>query len=579
MHSSDPLQGRATHKWDLVRHYVFGKKDEGAEPLDLAVMSTRPSQIAMTEMVGGLPEIKEAMRDTNVAAIKTWEDRVAAAADVFGLKEVAAEIKRQGGIDAVARENLAGLVQARFKGLDNKIPLTLARSLVGISAKGKVTTMPVGAAPAWAKPWCFIKDCDKFYNLETKEAVTERGFNAIHTRNMKPFADDFGNVPVASHYALNEWHLPCVSHLLYMPTADAVFEMLGSTWANTYQPSSVTECADYTTELSGGCLAVESIKGHLQKFLPNQRERHLFKSWLAHNVQHPGRKIRWAPYLHGYEGDGKSFFINLLAAAMGARQVRTVSGSTLQSNFTDWAMGYAVIGIEEMKQHGHNRYEVMNKIKPLITNDEVEIHPKGKASYFAPNTSNYIILSNYLDGAPIDEHSRRYMFLSSGIRQDELVGMSDSGYFAELFAAVADHAGAIRSWLLEYELDAEFDANGRAPKTDIRRTVIELSRTETEDIARDAIECGIEGVCQTAISSAHLTMYLINKLGVDADIKTTRVNSLLSNLGFRLHARMKWRGDMRRIWFKGEDRNWSAIKSELDATIGKEFQFAEEDDA
>ena len=578
MHNTDPLQGRATNKWDLVRHYVFGDQDDGADPLDLAVITSRPSHVAMAHMVAALPEIKAVLRAAKTETAGSWVDRVAAAADQFDLRDVADEIKGETGLDLIALEQLAGLIQARFKVLDIKVPISVARSFVGISAKGKRLSGPVGATPAWAGTWCYVTESDSFFDLESKEKVTERGFNALHTRNMKPFADAFGTVPLASHYALNEWHLPCVAHLIYMPTCGDTFEMLTSTWANTYRPASVPEPADYTVELSDGWLAVETLKAHLQKLLPNCRERGLFTSWLAHNVQHPGVKIRWAPYLHGYEGDGKSFFVELLAAAMGARQVRTISGSTLQSNFTEWAMGYAVIGVEEMKQHGHDRHEVMNRIKPFITNSTVEIHPKGKPSYVAPNTANYLILSNYLDGAPIDENSRRYMFLSSAIRQDELLAMNESGYFKDLFATLAEHPGALRSWLLDSVLAPEFDANGRAPETDIRRTVIELSRTETESVARDAIECGVEGVCKTAISSAHLTSLLLDRLGDEAEIKTTRTNSLLTKLGFRLLGRKKWRRDMRKIWITGPDRCWSKIKSELDETLGKAFDLGEGDD-
>ena len=578
MHNTDPLQGRATNKWDLVRHYVHGDKDEGADPLALAVISTRPSHTAMAGMVAALPEVKAELRAAKAEAAGTWVDRVAAAADQYHLREVAAEIRGESGLDSVALEQLAGLIQARFKTLEIKVPLNVARTLIGIAAKGKRLPGPVGATPVWAKTWCFVTDNDCFFDLATKEKVTERGFNAMHMRNMKPFADVFGVVPLASHYALNEWRLPCVAHMIYMPTAGAAFEMLGSTWANTYRPASVPEAADYAEELSGGWLAVETVKAHLRKFFPDVRERYIFTSWLAHNVQRPGVKIRWAPYLHGYEGDGKSFFVELLAAVMGARQVRTVSGSTLQSNFTDWAMGYAAIGIEEMKQHGHDRHDVMNRIKPFITNSTVEIHPKGKASYVAPNTANYLILSNFLDGAPIDENSRRYMFVSSGIRQEELLQMNESGYFVDLFATLSEHPGALRSWLLDFKVAAEFDANGRAPETDIRRTVVELSRTETESVARDAIRCGIEGVCKTVISSAHLTSFLITKLGDEADIKTTRTNSLLTKLGFRLLSRRKWRLDMRKIWIAGPDRDWSTIKSELDATVGKQFEVEEGED-
>jgi hypothetical protein len=577
MHNTDPMQGRATNKWDLVRHYVLGDKDDGADPLELAVISSRPSHLAMVDLVAGLSEIKAAQRALKAEAAGTWTEKVGSAADQFELREVADAIKREKGLDVVALEQLAGMLQEKFKGFGIKVGIATARELVGRA--GKRIGVPSGSAPDWAKTWSFVTDGDFFFDLRTKEKVSERGFNAMHNRNMKPFMDPItGMVPSASSYALNEWHLPCVAHTTYMPPAGAVFEMLDTTWANTYRPESVPHADDsWKVEGSDGWRAVEIVKAHLRKLLPNRRERRLFASWLAHNVRFPGKKIRWAPYLHGYEGDGKSFFLTLLGAVMGDRQVRSVSGSTLESNFTDWAIGYAVIGIEEMKQHNHNRYEVMNRLKPFITNGEVEIHPKGKASYTCPNVSNYLIFSNYLDGAPIDENSRRYMFLSSAIHVDELPKLNESGYFAALFGCRTQGA-ALRGWLLDLEIESEFDPDGRAPMTEIRKTVVEMSRTETESLARDAIEYGIEGVCGTALSSAHLTGYIKDKIGDDAEVGTHKVNSLLTRLGFKLYGKKKWRGDHRKIWTKGPDRFWSEIKKELDATIGKEIDFSEDGD-
>ena len=86
----------------------------------------------------------------------------------------------------------------------------------------------------------------------------------------------------------------------------------------------------------------------------------------------------------------------------------------------------------------------MNRLKTFITNSQIEIQPKGKASYTAPNVSNYIIFSNYLDGAPVDEGDRRYMFLSSRLTTAEAQRLTQEGYFKRLFDAIHGHQGASR---------------------------------------------------------------------------------------------------------------------------------------
>lgn len=576
-HNSDPFLGRITNKWDLVRHYRFGHLDEGKDAFELMDISARPSHLAMLEFASSLEPVRREAAEAKREAGSGWKEKIEAARDPVGLQEVCSEIAAERGLDNIARHRLAGLAQERFRVFDIKLPIAEVRNQVGLGRRHRPEL--AGDAPDWARNWCFCTDGDWFFNLATKEKVTERGFNAMHTRFMHHYGDpETGLLPSASSYALNEWRLPTVSHLVYMPTAQDVFEMLGCTWGNLYRPGLAPGIdEDYKVPGTAGYDAVEIVKAHLRIFVPNRRERRIFASWLAHNVQQPGRKIRWAPYVHGLEGDGKSFFANLLSSCMGPINLRTVSGSTIEaSSFTDWAIGYSVAVIEEMMLQGHNRYDVANKIKPFITNTDVEIHPKGRASYSAPNCTNYLVLSNYLDGAPVTESDRRYFFLSGALSLKEIRRLSAEGYFKRLFDILETNVEALRAWLLDFELDVEFDADGRAPESEARASAIELSRSDTETAAHDIIEAGVEGVCEQVVSSAHLSAAVKAKMGSEAELGTHRVNRLLSRLGYKFKGRHKWRGDHRRIWVIGDGFMWSEAKAFLDATIGKEFKNEED---
>jgi hypothetical protein len=291
------------------------------------------------------------------------------------------------------------------------------------------------------------------------------------------------------------------------------------------------------------------VSDHLAVMFEDPREQRLLLSWIAHNVQKIGVKIRWAPYLHGVPGDGKSFFADLMASALGGQNVVPLNARVLESQFNEWACGAAVVAIEEMKQHGHNRHDVMNSVKPLITNDTVNIHPKGKAAYAAPNVTNYIIFSNFLDGAPIDATDRRYMFLSSRLSEDGARQLTEQGYYKRLFDAARLHPGAMRKWLMELPLDAEFDANGRAPMTRIRATVVAASKSDLEWAIEDVLAKGAPGVCREVISSSHFTAALRER-GLEAPA-TKAVRTTLANLGFEyLEKRKRWAGDMRNLWVK-----------------------------
>lgn len=498
-------------------------------------------------------EVEHAER---VSLTDQFKAEIEACADARHLQDqVAAKIANTAELGDVDREILAAAIQAKAKDLGVKLPIATARGWV----KNRSGAAPASSMPNWAKPWVYVTEGDKFFNVETKQEVTSQGFRSMHNRFM-PF-DDKGNRERADQWCVEIWGTPVVAHKAYMPGAATVFEMFGLQWVNLYRTDSVPAVPDeYSPEELD---AIDTVKRHLETYLASERERDLLMSWIAWNVQHPGVKIRWAPYVHGVPGDGKSFFSELVAVAMGGQNVRSLNGSTLESNFTDWAVGYALVAIEEMKQHGHNRYDIMNRVKPFITNSQVEIHPKGKASYTAPNVSNYIIFSNYLDGAPVDEGDRRYMFLSSQLTTAQAKELTEQGYFKRLFDAVHEHPGAIRKWLLELAMHPEFDANGRAPDTDVKRTVIEMSKGDLEIIAEDVIEHGAEGVTQEVISSAHLVRAMVSA-GAEAP-STTRVNTLLTRLGYRFAFRRRFKGEVCRVWVRQDvDSTQEAALSHLE---------------
>jgi len=524
------VEGACADKWDSFSEQRFQGK--GAVTLATLIHETKPARDAAQAAAA-----KDAMEEAREAIAACPDDVTLRAA-------VADKIKKDDRLDKAQREILGDAWNAKHRELTGtRLPKADVRKLLGTTRP--VVVQEVNAeAPEWVQPWVFVTEGDKFFNIETKQEVTSLGFRAMHNRLM-PF-DEHGNREKADQWAVETWNTPVVAHKAYMPSAGPVFEMFGLQWVNLYRPESAPE--EPVSFSAEDLDAIEVVKGHFETYLADQRERDLLLSWIAHQVQHPGVKVRWSPYVHGVPGDGKSFFSELIAVAMGAQNVRSLNGSTLESNFTDWAVGYAVVAIEEMKQHGHNRYDIMNRVKPFITNTAIEIHPKGKPSYTAPNVSNYIIFSNYLDGAPVDEGDRRYMFLSSQLTTERAKELTEEGYFKTLFDAVNGHAGAIRKWLMGVAAHAEFDPNGRAPDTAVKHTVVEMSKSELDIAAEELIERGAAGVGRLVVSSAHFTRAL-QGAGDDAPAGW-RVNGLLTRLGFRFAFRKKWKGEACRIWVK-----------------------------
>ena len=518
--SSKYAEGVCEEKWDsFSQQRTTGK---GAVTLASLLKDTKDKRTAV-------------VRDERDQAMGSVIDQIEAALDPRDLQEkVAATVANNGDFSDVDRARVASAIQARAKTLGVSLEIGTVRGWL----RSRIET-DKGIAPSWTRDWVYILDSDKFFNVDTKDEITRAGFRAKFNREMHRGSS--GNREWADQWCLENWNMQVVSHKAYMPQLDSVFQMTDLWWVNSYRPKSVPTVPEHLTNADEE--AIQVVRNHFHLYLTDQRERELLISFIAHNVRSPGVKIRWAPYVHGVPGDGKSFFGNLLMAAMGVPNVRVLNGSTLKSDFTDWATGCGVVLIEEMKQVDKN---VMNKLKTYISNDIIEIHPKGKASYSTQNSSNYMMFSNYLNGASIDDSDRRYMFLSSNISKEEARKMSEQEYFESLFSALREHPGAIRKWLMEYPLHKEFGANTHAPYTDVRRTVVEMSKDPIQVDAEELLSRGTVGVTANALSSSHFTTALSYHHGIT--LRTTNVNQLFPQLGYEFLGKKKWNGSKCTIW-------------------------------
>ena len=168
------------------------------------------------------------------------------------------------------------------------------------------------------------------------------------------------------------------------------------------------------------------------------------------------------------------------------------------------------------------------------------------------------------------------MFISSSLRLADVKLLTDAGYYKNLFLAIQAHPGAIRHWLLGVPLHPEFQANGRAPHTSTKDTVVEMSKSELDILTEELIEQGAVGVHKQVISSAHLSRAL--RARTDEPFQTSRVNRMLTIKGFRFKERKWWNGQACRIWtVQGEPTNFSQAMELLDSTTGSDFLEAKND--
>ena len=128
-HASDPFKGRAANKWDLVRHYVFGHLDADLDQDDKVLLGPGgwPSQIAMVEMVRGLPEIKA----LKASVVDQWLDQIDAAEDEVDLQQLLEDkLAFDKSLTVIDLAKIENAVKKRFSDLGLKLPVATIRKML-----------------------------------------------------------------------------------------------------------------------------------------------------------------------------------------------------------------------------------------------------------------------------------------------------------------------------------------------------------------------------------------------------------------------------------------------------------------
>lgn len=408
------------------------------------------------------------------------------------------------------------------------------------------------------RKWVFLTKDDKFCHAETGDLMGRGAFDLAHgpitplvqTENAK--GEQKVNKFPATKTLVEYLDGFICSSTLYRPDVDALqVWSSGICYLNSYLPASVPVASD---DWEAGS-AWRVVRDHIHNILPDGAEKII--EWIAHNVQHPGRKILWAPIIIGVPGDGKTTIGKVLQASMGAVNVRPVQRDSLNSDFTDWAEGAAVRIFEEIHVDGRDAGQMMDKIKPYITNDVISYVGKGRPAREIANVTNYAGFSNHQNALPVDDNDRRWAawetrFKSRAAMKAEL----GADYWETLHSAIDAGAAELRGWLLNVDL-SRFSRFDPPEMTDAKRQMIELTRAPIFGDVEEAIELGGFGIGQTVFATDCLSNRLKEVSG--RSVSTTVLSKVLDSLGWaKLERTMSWRGKTRRIYhlrsgFAGSD--------------------------
>lgn len=468
--------------------------------------------------------------------------------------EKARGLAREAEIDGITRSSLATIAkQRRDEITGTKVPLAEIKKAIAYSPKAGEET------PKWAAPWVYNIEQDRFFSTTTKISATQQGFNAMYDRyalTKKDVLEGKSNgSAAASDLALNLYRIPVVVGQRYEPGRDAIFTDLGDRFVNTYAEHEIPERPEKLNPRDKR--NIERIKAHISHLLPDPREASLFMDWLSWVVQNPGDHANYSVLLQGVQGDGKTFFAEMMREVMGVSNVKMLNAHIFHSDFTDWAEGSCLNCVEEVRLvNDKNKYEILNRIKPYITNKINEIHPKGRPVYNCKNTASYLLFTNYKDAIPIDDNDRRYLVLfSQWQRKDKLDAFrrANPKYYEQLYAAIEQSAGAIRGWLLDHEQDENFSAKAEAPETEARKQMIRKSKPGFIQFLDELIEEGqYAGIAAELVDATKVSEIFATR-GEDMPPAKTLV-SMLERDGYESLGRIRLGDEKRNIWSKNPEK-------------------------
>jgi hypothetical protein len=413
--------------------------------------------------------------------------------------------------------------------------------------------------PQWAKGVCYIAAAQDFYRHRTGEKYKSESFNAIYSRWLLPTEEmlkDAGlqvtpatlSRPIVSpaEYALNHLKILTVYDYAYDPSqpTELFFVNQGRKYLNTYLPTYPE--LDKENAAEAGSL----FQKHLSVLVAEPEYRRTITDYLAYMVQFPGRKIRWAPLVQSVEGAGKTYLAEMMKAVLGSEHVITISGDSIKSGYNDWAFGHQLIVLEEVRVAGANRKEIMNALKPLITNDDISINEKYRSARDVENISNYLMFSNHHDALALTPGDRRYFVIKSPLQHKAQVLALGPNYFPPLYAMLRDKPGAMRAYLADWELSPDFEPDGHAPRTKYVQELINDSANDLTAAVRKLLLEGDSPLIQYDIVSAK---NLLDVLHLEENTRATaqQIAQVLREEGFRQVGRHSIGSERHYIWARG----------------------------
>ena len=148
---------------------------------------------------------------------------------------------------------------------------------------------------------------------------------------------------------------------------------------------------------------------HIRKILPNGDDADILITWMQGAARYRDKKIAWSPVIQGAEGNGKTIIADILKNVTGDKYFHIARPEHIGKEQNGWLHNKRLVFVEEI--HVNDRRELLDALKPMVSNKHVEIRDMGVKGTTRRNYANFMFFTNFKDAIPINVDSRRYCIL------------------------------------------------------------------------------------------------------------------------------------------------------------------------
>jgi len=329
----------------------------------------------------------------------------------------------------------------------------------------------------WYERFAYLQDDDAFFDLVERHEVSRQSFNAIF-RHVACNSIHGKRPKIEAGTCFDENRQAKGARILKGVTYAAGESILcsrdGIVYGNRWRNARPVPVAGN----------VKPWLDHVERMIPDPKERAHVLNVMAFKVQHPEKKINHAVLHGGNPGSGKDTMWAPFFYAVGGNALRNVSLVRNEEVTSQW--GYAleteVLVINELRQsEAKDRRALENTLKPLIAAppEFLMVQRKGLAPYDLVNRLQVIAFSNERVAINLPSDDRRWFVIWSDAKR-----MTDAE--GEAIWAWLESGGksAVAAWL--HARDVSAFAPGATPMlTEAKAIMVEAGMSGAESFLVD----------------------------------------------------------------------------------------------